>query len=46
MHAWGRLYRRRLGILSLEDSEEINGAIDQAEQKPSSQERDYNAPRG
>src|SRR5713101_7931701 len=40
MHAWGRLYRRRLGILSLEDSEEINGAIEQVEQKPSSQERD------
>ncbi len=47
MHAWGRLYRRRLGILSsLEDSEEINRAIDQAEQKPSSQERDYNPPGG
>jgi hypothetical protein len=46
MHMWGRLYRRRLGILSLEDSEEINGAIEQAEQKPSSQERDYNPPRG
>src|SRR6266481_1278532 len=44
MHAWGRLYRRRLGILSLEDREEINRAIDQAEQKPSSQERDYNPP--
>src|SRR5438309_1217024 len=40
MRAWGRLYRRRLGILSLEDSEEINGAIEQVEQKPSSQERD------
>ena len=25
MHAWGRLYRRRLGVLSVEDSEEING---------------------
>src|SRR6266487_2051844 len=37
MHTWGRLYRRRLGILSLEDSEEINDAIDQAEQKRSSQ---------
>ncbi len=46
MHAWGRLYRRRLGILSLEDSEEIDRAIDQAEQKPSSQERDYNPPGG
>ena len=46
MHMWGRLYRRRLGILSLEDSEEINGAIEQAQQKPSSQERDYNPPRG
>jgi hypothetical protein len=22
MHAWGRLYRRRLGILSVEDAEE------------------------
>ncbi len=45
MHAWGRLYRRRLGILSLEDSEEINGVIEQG-QKPLSQERDYNRPRG
>ena len=28
MHAWGRRYRRRLGVLSVEDSEEINGRID------------------
>ena len=35
MHAWGRLYRRRLGILSLEDNDEINGPIEQARQKPS-----------
>jgi Kef-type K+ transport system membrane component KefB len=32
MQAWGRLYRRRLGILSLEDSEEMNGHLDGAEQ--------------
>src|SRR5207249_4257851 len=30
MHAWGRIYRRRLCILSVEDSEEINGPIDRA----------------
>src|SRR5438552_2320564 len=30
MHAWGRVYRRRLGLLSVEDSEEINGPIDRA----------------
>jgi Kef-type K+ transport system membrane component KefB len=35
MHAWGRLYRRRLGILTLEDSDDLNGAFEQAEQKPS-----------
>src|SRR6266700_2735031 len=46
MHAWGRVYRRRLGILSLEDSEEISDAIEQAEQRPSWQGRDYNPPRG
>ena len=29
MHAWGRLYRRRLGILSVKDADEdINGPID------------------
>jgi Kef-type K+ transport system membrane component KefB len=27
MHAWGRLYRRRLGVLSLEDREEIDDNI-------------------
>jgi len=27
MHAWGRLYRRRLGVLSVEDREEINNHI-------------------
>jgi hypothetical protein len=24
MHAWGRRYRQRLGVLSVEDSEEVN----------------------
>ena len=24
MHAWGRRYRQRLGVLSIEDSEEVN----------------------
>ena len=32
MHAWGHLYRRRLGVLSVEDSEEINGPIDRTQQ--------------
>src|SRR6266550_4372056 len=32
MHAWGHLYRRRLGVLSVEDSEEINGPIDPIKQ--------------
>src|SRR5438876_1984654 len=27
MHAWGRLYRRRLGVLSVEDREDINNDI-------------------
>ena len=27
MHAWGRLYRRRLGVLSVEDREEIGDKI-------------------
>jgi Kef-type K+ transport system membrane component KefB len=27
MHAWGRLYRRRLGVLSVEDREEIGNNI-------------------
>src|SRR5438874_3008506 len=27
MHAWGRLYRRRLGVLSVEDREDINNNI-------------------
>jgi Kef-type K+ transport system membrane component KefB len=27
MHAWGRLYRRRLGVLSVEDREEIDDNI-------------------
>ena len=27
MHAWGRLYRRRLGVLSVEDREEIDNNI-------------------
>ena len=27
MHAWGRLYRRRLGVLSVEDREEIQDQI-------------------
>jgi Kef-type K+ transport system membrane component KefB len=27
MHAWGRLYRRRLGVLSVEDREEIDNQV-------------------
>ena len=44
MHAWGHLYRRRLGVLSVEDSEEINGPIDPTQQKPSPQDLDPAAP--
>jgi len=40
MHAWGRLYRRRLGILSVEDSEENDRAVDRLQQESSSQDRD------
>ena len=31
------LYRRRLGVLSVEDSEEMNGPIDRTQQRPSPQ---------
>ena len=33
MHAWGRLYRRRLGVLSLEDVEEIHDPADRTQGK-------------
>jgi Kef-type K+ transport system membrane component KefB len=46
MHAWGRVYRRRLGSLSVED---LDDATDEAlvgvEQKPSSHDVDLAAPR-
>ncbi len=45
MHAWGYLYRRRLGVLSVEDSEEINGPIDPTLQRPSPQDLDPTVPR-
>jgi len=40
MHAWGRVYRRRLGILSVEDREENDRAVDRLYQESSSQDRD------
>jgi Kef-type K+ transport system membrane component KefB len=40
MHAWGRLYRRRLGILSVEDSEENDRAVDRLQQESWWQDRD------
>jgi Kef-type K+ transport system membrane component KefB len=40
MHAWGRVYRRRLGILSVEDSEENDRAVDRLQQESWSQDRD------
>ncbi len=47
MHAWGRVYRRRLGSLSVEDLDEASDeTFAKAEQKSSSQERDYKPPRG
>src|ERR1700730_14148011 len=39
MHAWGRVYRRRLGILSVEDSEENDRAVDRLQQESWSQDR-------
>jgi Kef-type K+ transport system membrane component KefB len=40
MHAWGRVYRRRLGILSVEDSEENDRAVDRLQQESWWQDRD------
>jgi len=39
MHAWGRVYRRRLGILSVEDSEQNDRAVDRLQQESWSQDR-------
>src|SRR6266702_1169498 len=46
MHAWGRVYRRRLGSLSVEDLDDATDeTFAKAERKSSSQERDYKPPR-